>query len=444
MKVQVNRNRAGQLVLGLVLVLASVVFAPAQGTAPPCVPAANEDAVLEWNCRAMKYALSSTFSGALRQIRAMTLVQLSVSNAVNAISRDFETFGRNEANTPPDKASQEAAAVGAAYQALYALVTPAQRATLNVELAESLANRGIPSNDPSLIFGMGEGQNIVNLRTGDGSGPEAQCAYTDIVNPQPGQWIRIVNVNTGVAPAAATPCWRFVPTFVLHSAEQFPLEDPPALDSELYLTDLSESKNFGGQNADTQRQDWQSRIADFWDGPPIAITNQAIRQAAQAKDMSLSAEARALALVYLAGMDATVACWQYKYTKLFWRPETTVNNTLPLPSAYWKPYLFPTHPHPEYPSGHSTNSGSLFTAAALVFGDKPGVTMTPTITRNGISVTPQWESFSQAINEVIDARVYSGLHFRFTDERSANLGRRIAHFVFTHALRKCNKGNKCE
>ena len=85
----------------------------------------------------------------------------------------------------------------------------------------------------------------------------------------------------------------------------------------------------------------------------------------------------------------------------------------------------------------------MFAAAALVFGDKPGVTMTPTITRNGIAVTPQWESFGEAIDEVIDARVYSGLHFRFTDEASANLGRRIAHFVYTHALNRC-KGKGCK
>ena len=166
----------------------------------------------------------------------------------------------------------------------------------------------------------------------------------------------------------------------------------------------------------------------------------------------MSEEARALAIVYLAGVDASIACWFHKYDKLFWRPETAVNNaatdgnpgTDPLPGGqYWKPYLFPSHPHPEYPSGHSTNSGAMLSAATLVFGDKPGVTMTPTIIRNGITVTPEWESFSEGIDEVIAARVYSGLHFRFTDEASANLGRRVAHYVYTHALRKCNKGRKC-
>ena len=85
----------------------------------------------------------------------------------------------------------------------------------------------------------------------------------------------------------------------------------------------------------------------------------------------------------------------------------------------------------------------MFSAAALVFGDDPGVTMTPTIVRNGITVTPQWETFGEAIDEVISARVYSGLHFRFTDERSANLGNRIARYVYEHSLRKCSRGKRC-
>ena len=462
MKIQAKQNPFVRFALVVFLTASAATIVNAQGVPPPCVPdPANEDAVLEWNCRAFKYALSSTFGGALRQIRAMALVQLAVSNAVNGISGEYETYLRDKTNVPPENANVDAAAVGAAYQTLYGILTPAQRTQLDAELLASRTARGIPSNDPSLLYGMSEGQNVVTLRTGDGSGPEAQCAwnYPAFSRRSPsepygvaGDWFRILNVDTGVTPPPATPCWSSVPTFVLRSADQFPLDDPPLLTDDLYTQDFLEVKSIGGQDAGTQRQAWQSRIADFWDGPPVGITNQAIRQAAAAQDMSLSGEARALAMVYLAGVDASIACWFYKYDKLFWRPETAVNNagadgnpdTTPLPGGqYWKPYLFPSHPHPEYPSGHSTNSGAMFSAAALVFGDKPGVTMTPTITRNGIVVTPQWESFSEAIDEVIAARVYSGLHFRFTDEASANLGRRVAHFVYTHSLRRCTRGRKC-
>ena len=462
MKAPHRHNVIFQLLFVFLFIFGAFTGTNAQGNPPPCVPdPINEDAVLEWNCRAFKYALSPTFAGALRQIRAMAIVQLAVSNAVNGITGEYESYLRNENNVPPGNANVDAAAIGAAYQALYGMVNVAQRGQLDVELAASLLARGIPSTDPSLIYGKGEGQNIVDLRTGDGSGAEAQCAwnYPTFSRRSPselygvsGEWLRVVNIDTGTAPAAATPCWVSVPTFVLRSSDQFGLDDPPLLTSDRYTQDFLEVKAIGGQNAATQREVWQSRVADFWDGSPVGITNQAVRQAAAAQNMGLSEEARAIAIVYLAGVDASIACWFHKYDKLFWRPETAINNaasdgntnTDPLPGGqYWKPYLFPSHPHPEYPSGHSTNSGALLSAAALVFGDEPGVTMTPTIIRNGITVTPQWESFSEAIDEVIAARVYSGLHFRFTDEASANLGRRVANFVYTHSLRECNKGNKC-
>ena len=265
----------------------------------------------------------------------MALVQLGVSNAVNGISGEFETYERDKTNVPPADANEAAAAIGAAYQVLYGIVTPAQRTQLDVELAASLAARGIPSNDASLAYGKGEGQNIVNLRTGDGSGPEAQCAWNYPTLSRrspllpygvPGDWFRVLNVDTGVTPPAATPCWVSVPTFVLRSADQFSIEDPPLPTDDRYTHGFQEVKAIGGQNADTQRQVWQSRIADFWDGPPVGITNQAIRQAAAAQDLGLSAEARAIAMVYLAGVDASIACWFHKYDKLFWRPETAVNN----------------------------------------------------------------------------------------------------------------------
>ena len=429
-----------------IFIIATVLAISAQGVPPPCVPdPSHENAVMEWNCRTIKYALTPTFAGALRQIRAMAVVQLAVHNAVNGITGQYETYNRdNAAGAPPSNASTEAAAVGAAYQALYGMLTVTQRAQLDTELASSLLARNISPDDPSLLYGRNEGQQVITLRTGDGSGPEAQCTYFDIINPQPGQWRRVLNVETNTTPLAATPCWKDVRLFVLQSADQFGLEDPPALDSETYLKDLLEVKNIGGQNADTQRQISQTRIADFWDGAPIAIINQVVRQAAIAQNQGLSANARAFALVYVAGTDASIACFHYKYSKLFWRPETAINISDPLPGGvYWKPYIFPSHPHPEYPSGHSTNSGSMLTAASLAFGDDPGVTMTPTITRNGIPVTPSWKTFSEGVDEVVSARVYSGLHFRFTDEASARLGSQISRFVYTHAFRKCNKGNKC-
>ena len=73
----------------------------------------------------------------------------------------------------------------------------------------------------------------------------------------------------------------------------------------------------------------------------------------------------------------------------------------------------------------------------LEFGDTPGVPVT--VTQTGITRT--WTSFSEAVDEVIDARVYSGIHFRNSDETGARMGRQIAQFVSKHALRPTSKGN---
>src|SRR6476620_7770541 len=154
MNAQPQQNIVLRLAVVLLLAVSAFTAANAQGVPPPCVPdPANEDAVLEWNCRAVKYALSPTFGGALRQIRAMAVVQLAVHNAVNSVTRGYETYSRDPANVPPANASTDAAAIGAAYQALYAMVTPTQQTALDAELAASISARGIAADDPSLVYG---------------------------------------------------------------------------------------------------------------------------------------------------------------------------------------------------------------------------------------------------------------------------------------------------
>jgi hypothetical protein len=71
-----------------------------------------------------------------------------------------------------------------------------------------------------------------------------------------------------------------------------------------------------------------------------------------------------------------------------------------------------------------------------LFGDNPGVPIVVTLS----GITRQWDTFGEGVEEVIDARVYSGIHFRTADVVGARLGRQVAHFAATHALRPCPKG----
>jgi hypothetical protein len=183
----------------------------------------------------------------------------------------------------------------------------------------------------------------------------------------------------------------------------------------------------------------QTQIAIFWDGSPTAIWNGVARRVIGARALDMPAAARAFALMYLAAADASIACFDAKYIYNFWRPITAIqrgdedgNDDTP-PDPTWQP-LVTTHQHPEYPSGHSTNSSAMATVLAFLFGDDPGVPIIATSPRNP-TFPRLWATFSEGVDEVVDARVYIGFHFRTSDETGARLGRQVGHFVAHHALR---------
>jgi hypothetical protein len=161
-----------------------------------------------------------------------------------------------------------------------------------------------------------------------------------------------------------------------------------------------------------------------------------LTQVLAARGLDLSATARVFARMYLASADASIACWDAKYAYNFWRPQRAINNAdldgnpATVGDSTWLP-LLPTPPHPEYPSGHGCNSAAMAAVLETTFGDNPGVTLSLTLS----GVTREWQTFDQGVQEVIDARVYSGIHFRSSDETGVRLGRQVAQFVMTHALR---------
>jgi len=196
-----------------------------------------------------------------------------------------------------------------------------------------------------------------------------------------------------------------------------------------------------GRLSGSTRTNLQSQIATFWRASPTAIWNPVARQVIATRNLDLSETARTFGLVYLAVADASVACWDAKYTYNFWRPQPAISNgdfdgnDLTVGEPGWTPFI-PTPAHPEYTSGHTTNSSAMATILRLLFDDDPGVPIVVTLS----GITREWDTFSAGVEEVIDARVYSGIHFRTSDEVGATTGRQVARFVMTHALRRCPKG----
>lgn len=405
------------------------------GSNPRFVQPIQAGAVItEWNQEAVRLTLLPASALApIQQARVMAIVQVAVHDAVNGITRDYETY--LSPGPAPENASPEAAAIAAAHHALVNLF-PGHITSLDILYANSLAVHDQLESDPGIEYGRSAAAAILALRANDNSA-QAQFNYSAPGAGDAGVWVPLTS-----APALL-PGWGDVTPWVIRSATQFSPEPPPALDSEQYARDYNEIKVIGKLNSPT-RTSLQTQIATFWRASPTAIWNPVIEQVVAARNPDLSSTARTFALVYLAVADASIACWEAKYTHNFWRPQPAINNgdldgnNLTLGDATWTP-LFATPPHPEYTSGHSTNSSAMATILELLFEDNPGAPIVVTIS----GITRQWDTFSAGVNEVIDARVYSGIHFRTADEVGARTGRQVARFVSAHALRPCRGAPSC-
>jgi hypothetical protein len=397
------------------------------------LPEPSGAVVREWNQHAAALTLLPASNLApVQQGRVMAIVQVAVHDAVNGITGRYATY--LSPGPAPQNASPEAAAIAAAHHALRNIFGPGNLDTLYLA---SLAAHGLSASDPGVAYGQSAAAAILAARANDNSA-QAQFNYTAPGAGMPGVWVPLTS-----APALL-PGWGDVTPFVLQSTSQFRLPPPPALDSERYARDYNEIKEIGALNSATRTLE-QTQIATFWLGSPVAIWNQPLTQLIATRNFDISTAARTFALVYLAAADSGIICWAGKYEHNFWRPQPAIRrgdedgNALTAPDPTWTP-LFATPRHPEYASGHSTNSASIATIMQFIFGDNPGAPIISTIT----GVTRQWNTFSEGIDEVIDARVYSGIHFRNSDEVGARQGGQVAQFVWTHALRPCPKGKgKC-
>ena len=396
-----------------------------------CAPlrASTQNVVVDWNAIAIA-AAGASGQNALLQERVFAITSVAVSDAVNAISGEYSRYASRL--TAPSGGSTTAAAVGAAHRALTQLL-PSQTQFLDAMLAQSLAKFGVSPGDPGVAFGEAVADEIVALRASDGA-TLAQYPYTAPNAGAPGVW-----VPTPPAFAAALlPGWGSVQPWVLDSGEQFRPDDGPDLTSHRYARDLNEVKEIGALNSATRTAE-QTNIAKFWLASAALIWNPVLRQVALGLDLDESESARAFALMNVAGADARIACWDAKYAFNFWRPVTAIqhadedDNRLTTADPGWTP-LVATPNFPEYVSGHTTVSGAMATVLRLLFDDDPGVAFTATSPTNP-GFERHWTSFSEGVREVVDARVYSGIHFRSSDERGVTLGRQVARFAATHAFR---------
>ena len=422
----VNR-RAPQTRLNRALILIGL----SAGLTAGVFSAQASDPVMDWNDIAREFIVVPALTP-VEQTRAMAIVHVAVHDAVSAITGRYEPY--KPGSTAPAGASLEAAAISAAYTALAGTVGGSD--ALTGRYAASLAAYSVSPMDPGLVFGKAVADEILALRhpSVDGSGA-ARFAYAAPGAGLPGIW---TPVSSAPAAQALVPGWGWVTPWVLRSASQFRPDPPPALQGERYARDYNEVRELGSFSS-ARRTDEQTQIALFWRASPTALWNPVLRQAIREHHLALADTARVMALFYIASADASVACWEAKYYYNFWRPQAAIvhgnvdDNEATIAEPGWMPRV-PTAPHPEYPSGHTCNSGSMASVLQAFFGDDPGFVIEATSSQNPGFIR-RWSTFSEGVDEVIDARVYSGIHFRTADEVGARLGRQVAQFTLTHALR---------
>jgi membrane-associated phospholipid phosphatase len=395
---------------------------------------AKADVVLDWNVIAVNTAIANG-QNPFAQARSAAIVQLAVFESVNAITGEYHPY-LGTIVAPPG-ASADAAAIEAAYRVLRTYF-PGSAWTLDADRANSLVS--IPDGQAK-IDGIATGEAaalaMIALRTNDGSSPQQ---FNIPGPPVPGKWQTTPScpVVNGIAVGIAFQ-WKNVTPFGISSASDFLLEPPPALTSHEYAKAYNEVMTVGGINS-TERPPDRANVALFYAASsPTLVFNQVLQQVAQEHGRSLSENARALALMNMAMNDSLVASFLNKYHYNLWRPETAIRagdtdgNPKTDPDPSFVPFV-PTPCFPSYPSNH----GSAANGAALILSRLYGevghfITLSNPAVPN---IVLQYTTFKQITDDISDARVYGGIHFRTDQVAGARLGKAIGKAVYRNNLRR--------
>ena len=387
-----------------------------------------EDVVTHWN-KVMLTTIAAGGTDPITSTRTTAIVQAAVFDSVNGIERKYNPI---HTNVPaPNGASAAAAIIESAYATLVALY-PDQQHDLKAELKASL--RQVQGSSEAIRLGREYGDlvaaDILNWRGGDGFDLQLP-PYLGGTNI--GQWRPTPpDFRPGALPQVATMLpWSIV------SPDQFRPAGPPSLTSDKYAADFNEVKTMGSAT-DSPRTADQTLLAIFWAGNTPAYWNRIANSVITSHPrMTLISEARVFALLNITMADAAVACWDAKYQYQFWRPITAITmadldgNPATDVDPSWTPLLGGTPAHPEYVSGHSTISAAAARVLAVFFGDKTAFLID---SERVPGVWRAFPSFSRAVLEVNDARVFAGIHFRTSCLNGNALGSAVARFVMQHSI----------
>jgi hypothetical protein len=392
------------------------------------LPSARADVITEWNARADDYASEQRLTPP-NHARVLALMHVSMFEAVNAIERRYRPY-RHELLTDRDTSGEGAAAV--AGHAVLVAMFPARRSELDALLQRTLDTIAEgPARARGIWIGREAAAQLLAARAADGSDS------VDSWRPMTAPGVYIPSTL-----AVGSTVGGYLP-WVMSSPAQFRPVPPPRLDSDTWTRDLNEVREIGGLTSSTRSAE-QTTVARFWFLTGPRTYNPILRQVARQKQLDLVDCARLYALASMAAADAFIAVFEAKHAYNLWRPVTAIRNadrtgnTATPRDATWLP-LGETPLHPEYPCAHCISSAAVATVLTGLVGDEVGEIA---VTNSAIEVTRRWSRLSEYRDEVSNARIWAGFHYRFSTEVAKEMGRRIGELTLATQLRPRREMNR--
>jgi len=347
-------------------------------------------------------------------------------------------------------ASPDAAVVEAAYRTLRHFF-PAANSSLDPLYAAALsAIPDGPAKQAGKRIGVVAANQVIRGRSLDAlTLPISITSIFPTLKPGPGVW-RL----TPPFAAAQTPWVGSVHPFILKSAGQFLPAPPPSLSSPEWAAAFNEVEAYGGANSSV-RTVAQTNVAQFETANVIRQYNGVVREITDARQLGMPQTARLAAMVNVIAADAGISVMHAKYRFLFWRPVTAIDPAAVSADGYgpatgyddgnaatteqpgWRP-LLATPNHPEYPAAH----GSLTGAMADVFSAFLGTNrinldihgFDPNGAAGNLNAVQHFNTADDMRTEIVNARTWGGLHYRFSGIAGVLLGHQVAGYDLKHAF----------
>ena len=404
-------RRTGIVAVFLTAALLAANVSGIGSAAPPSAPAADPGVITDWNATAVATIVTDAGKANAEAFMWYGFEQAAVYNAVVGITGRYELYQWDEPG--PAGASPEAAAAAAAHRVLLTYF-PASQERLDTDLAASLAQiPSGPAKRQGVLYGRRAADRIIELRVDDGR-------FADItfdVPPGPGVWRP---TPPGFVPFF-DPWLSQVRPLLLNSPSQFRPSRPPALKSDVYEADFAEVRDYGVKT-DSLRTPEQTETALFFSDIGIVPVQASLRDLVTRHELDISDSARLFAAVDMSLADASFVVWDSKFRFGFWRPITAIQladddgnpDTVGVPD--WEP-LLTTPPYPDYVSGLTGFMGALSSTLSRLLGDgRVDLNITSVAAGlPGLPLTRHYEFADDLNHDAINARVWSGIHFRTAD-----------------------------